>query len=203
MNFATVILTTEGRGTPHLAALQAHNPGVLPYVYEGPETGEQGWRNCDRLVRDFWVEMGAEVDEDAVLFLEWDVAVLAALDDIFQRRPGGRIGCVCAMRKSPVVDRRSWPVFGEMDRLPEWIQRTAVGMVPSAVLMASREALDAVADEQFDDVFAADILSELRLGSCMRAAGYEVVVEPNLRHVGTIPLVLPTSAAGIFHPVKP
>ena len=203
--FEIVILTTPAQGTPHLDALRAANPEAVIHIHPAadpatPEERENAWRNCDRNIRAWWLQARGTVAAKAVIFLEWDVFANVDLRPLLPPDLAG-VGIVGARLKSPVRDARSFP-FHEAARLPAEVAAVAVGIVPSAVLWISRAALDAVADARWDACFEADILSELRLGSVIRASGYGVAGNLAWRGVGTTPLRLPSGAVGVFHPVK-
>lgn len=198
-DFELVWLTSGDRGTPHAAACQAANPGLRTHVWTAAETGLDGWRNCDRNLRDFWQAEAAEVETDRVLFCEWDVAISCDPREKFPAREwrGGMEG---ARIMQAVRDGHAWPAFREANRLPAVLRPYLVGVVPSAVLMLSRGALAEVADVRWDGLFSADILSEIRLGTLVRSRGYSVTENPRLGSVGTGPVR--ADGEGVFHPVK-
>lgn len=196
--FETVILTSRGRREIHAAALRRANPGVEIHVWEGPDTGVDAWRNCDRNIRQAWRELAGTIRTGHVLFLEWDVRCDVDLRTVFPDLPQG---LMVAHLKSPVADRRAWLPFRELDRLPENIRHHAIGCVPSAVALMSRQCADMLASQALDYLFALDIISEIRMGSAVREAGFRVVSNPALRLVGTTPM-LPPAAPCICHPVK-
>lgn len=203
--FTVVILTMQGAGTPHAAALLASNPDVDIRIRTSPAPGgaegKEIWKNCDRIIREWWREHRETVTTPEVLFLEWDVicdvdlcAVLSPAQD--------RVGLRGAAILSPIQDRQ-WPAFAELPRLPRKIRAHAIGLVPSAALLFRREALDAIADPKWDIVYQTDILSELRTGTLVRASGWKVTMEPAFSQVGVQPIQPSTiTEPGIYHPVK-
>lgn len=201
VNFEIVWNTTHGQPLIHRELLTAANAGIPQHVCSVPADGVRGWRNCDTNLRDWWRSHRAEVAAPWVLFLEWDVAATADLTTMI-RKPKRGVGLVCAQLYSAVAHRRTWPPFGEVPRLPRELREIAVGCVPNAVLLVSREAMDAVCDPRWDDVFAADILSELRLGTVLRACGFQVAAEALWKGVGTVPLPGIGQEPGIYHPLK-
>lgn len=200
-DFHCVIMTSGDRGTPHLAALQASNPALTIGSLVAPETGEDGWRNCDRNIRTWWRENGAAVTTRRVLFLEYDVLVNCDLTEAFPPtdHPPGIEGVSVQQQ---VRDGRSWLPFRELDRLPESMRSKACGLAPLAVVMLSRNALEDLCDPRLDEVFAADIFSELRLGSVVRHLGYLAAANPRLAQVDCKPIANPGNAPGIWHAVK-
>ena len=200
-DFELVIMTCGERGTPHRAVISAANPGLTIHVWSGEETGLDGWRNCDRNMREFWRAKRAEVAAQKVLFIEYDVFANVALGPLMPALQKG-CGIVCAAVKSPVRDGRSWFPFQETNRLPAELQSVVIGTAPMAVLLCDRAALDAVLDAKWDAVFEADVFCEIRLGTIMRSEGFSVVECSAWRGVGTRPMVPPGGASGIYHPVK-
>lgn len=142
VKFEIVWNTTHGQPLIHRGLLTAANAGIPQHVCSVPADGERGWRNCDVNLRDWWRSHRAEVAAPWVLFLEWDVAATADLTAMI-RTPKRGTGLVCAQLHSAVAHRRTWPPFGEIPRLPRVLREIAVGCVPNAVLLVSREAMDA------------------------------------------------------------
>lgn len=200
-DFEVVWLTSGGRGTPHAAALQAANPDVISHVWSEPETGVEGWRNCDRNVREFWLACGDQVQADRVLFLEYDVFVNVDLRTLIPPEKR-RVGLVGARLMTPVRDGRTFPPFGEVERLPREMRGLAIGIVPFAVALLTRAALDALAQPQHDALFKADIFCELRFPTMVRVSGFAVEGCPLWPAVTTTPRRTAPTAPGLYHPVK-
>lgn len=205
-NFEVVWMTSGTRGTPHHAALLASNPGLATQVWTAAETGLDGWRNCDRNIRGFWkAERGTRNAEDLperVLFLEWDALVTCDLRTVF---PAGRKtnGIEGANLKMPVADGRSFKPFEEVAKFPRPMQAYAAGLAPLAVVIISAAALDALADPAFDEFYAADIFSEIRLPTILRWGGFEIRRNAALTQVGVTPISHPGfKTPGVYHPVK-
>lgn len=201
MNPAIVWLTSGTLGTPHARALQAANPGAEIHTWTAPDTGRDGWKNCDRNIREWWRAKWMEVRSEWVLFLEWDVFCDVPISSVITV-PRKGVGMVVPRLFSVVADRRRWMAFEEVPKLPREIQSLAIGGMPNAAVMLSLDALEAVLDPRWDAVFAEDILSELRLGTVVRASGFKVVSDPLWKDVGTVPLDPEKCRGGIFHPVK-
>ena len=201
-DFELVWMTSGTRGTPHAEALAESNPWLVWHVFTAPETGVDGWRNCDRNIRDWWRARGGTVTAERVLFLEWDVLVTCDLRSIF---PAARNypGIEGASRKMPVADGRSFKPFEEADKFPRPMQSYACGIAPLAVVMISAEALDAVCSPAFDETFAADIFSEIRLPTIIRWCGHEAWGNAALVQVGCGPIAAgQITGPGIYHAVK-
>jgi hypothetical protein len=200
--FETVILSSPGRPTIHAEALRMANPEMVCHQWESQlPPGTEAWRNCDRNIRDFWAARRRGVVADSVLFLEWDVYANIDLRLLFTHHTTAMLG---AALKSPVTDRRTFLQFRELDRLPGWMRQTAIGLLPSAVLLMPRALLDALVDDpRCAETFDRDIISEIRLGSMARALGFQVgAVAGMASTVHTQPFTPAPGARGIFHPVK-
>jgi hypothetical protein len=201
-----VVLTYESAGVPHLAALEASNPGTLVHVRGGPDEANEAlrveaWRNCDRNMRRWWVENRETCAAGAVLFLEWDVLVTRSLEGELDLLDGSA-GMAVANVFGPLGTGRRFAPFRETVRLPAEIRHLAAAAVPTGVVGLTRAALDALADERWDALYAADVFAELRLPTVVRACGFQVVRQPLWERAGTTPFTPEAGASGIFHPVK-
>jgi hypothetical protein len=194
-----VIMTSERQGAPHEAAARAHHPTV--HVHRGrdgatPEAKRELWRNCDRSIRDWWKANRHRVKSSHVAFVEWDVVVNADL------REGIRPFVGLAGR---VVENRpgsAWQWWQEIDALPENLRVHAASLRPLAVVIASRQCLEAISAPTWDDVFRRDIFCELRLPTVARACGFQLAALPCLAHVEHFPIPHPGTAPGVWHQVK-
>lgn len=201
--FEAVWMTTAETGTPHAEALQAANPGLVIHVCHSPHGDTPAettllWRNCDRNIRQWWRANRATVSADQFLFLEYDVFCDVDLRQVI--RPAfEQCGIAAAKILSGLTDiRHFWP-FADIPRLPRAMHAVACATAPLAVLLITRDALDATLNPEYDTVFAADIFCETRLPTVIRHAGFSVSSMP-LPQVTATP-TLPTSP-GIWHPVK-
>lgn len=204
--FHVVIMTTPATGTPHLAELVASNPDLAVSVCMSPdaetaEDAKNAWRNCDRNIRGWWREFGAGVAADQVLFLEYDVRVTVDLTKAIRRMPAG-FGMSGAAVKGQAMHGHAWPLFAEAVRLPREVRALACGIAPLAVVLVSRSALDALADERWDAAFAEDVFCELRMPTLVRASGFRIMEQalPNVlcgRFSGSM------EQPGIYHAIKP
>lgn len=196
MQIETVIMTTATRGTPHRDRIK----GIV-HVHEGPEgrsarTARNLWANCDRQIRDWWRSHRETVKADHVAFVEWDVVVNFDLAKCIV--PGaGLVGRVVDTDTS-----RYWPWWPELGKLPTWIHYAATSLRPLAVVIASRDCLDAIADPEWDEIFKLDVFCELRLPTVAVACGCALVSCPKLCNVQHYAIDHPGDAPGVWHAVK-
>lgn len=195
-----VIMTSERQGAPHEAAARAHHGTVHVHLGRDGATDTartELWRNCDRSIRDWWRANRHRVKSSHVAFAEWDVVCNADLR-------GGILPFVGLAGR--VIEPRpgsGWQWWQEIDRLPEELRIHAASLRPLAVVIASRQCMDAIVSPQWDEVFSRDIFSELRLPTVARAAGFQLAELPELLgQVEHFPIPHPGTAPGVWHQVK-
>ena len=187
-------------GLPHLGRFLSHNPGMQCHVIHGePLKGEarkHAWRNCDRMIRSWWLNQGNKLDFDRAIFLEWDVLFDARIEDIL---PDGDF--VGKDVKYPKMCNWHW--FQEIERLPTSIRTYARGIAPLAVLAISRRCLDAMMTHPLaEDLFSMDIFCELRLPTLAACCGFEPVSNSECMPNVQFDRVLPEAGGGVWHSVK-
>lgn len=198
--FSAIVMRLPSFGTPHAMALQASNPELEIHYQDCPEDDpETQWRNGDRNIRNWWLANGDSVTGDQILFLEADVYVNIDLSGVIPH-PQLRCGMLAAQIYSPVTHLRAFPPFAEIDRMPRWAQANSRGISPLGCVLLTRAALDAIAAPDHDDLFAADIFSELRLPSLVRYCGFNISIM-YLPYCDTAPKS-PGPVPGVYHPVK-
>lgn len=193
-------MTNARCGTPHLGRFLRSNPDVPVHVVCGKalagDDRTMAWRNCDRLIREWWMEQGRFLDFRRALFLEWDVVFDSPIDEIFPE--GHFIG-------RDVHDPRTkqWTWFSEILSLPTELQSHALGVSPLAALMISRECLSAMCEHPIADaLFEQDIFCELRLPTLASACGYQPMQNREmLPNLGCYPIPA-GSGQGVWHSVK-
>ena len=147
-----------------------------------------GCNNCDVVVRDWWRENRSRISGRRVAWLEWDALVTTALPDVW---PAGMLG--------KDLKDEGWHWWGERAALPELADHWC-GVAPLGVTFWNAAALDAIAAEEYDEIYARDVFCELRTPSVCRKAGFPVesISLPGVRwypvKAGTVP--------GIYHAVK-
>lgn len=196
-----VFLTTSRYGLPHLDRFLQLNPGIPIHVHctqiapPGVERS-RAWVNCDRPIRDWWLDHGHRLDFRHVVFLEWDVLFDHTLDRVFP----GDADYYCGEVKKPGT---SWGWFSQIDDLPPDLRPHATGTPPMAVLRLSRGCLEAIfSHPDADECFSRNIQAELRFPTLAVASGYEPEACPGtLSNVGagTIP---PGFGPSVWHAVK-
>lgn len=200
MDTIVVVLTNARCGVPHLGRFMKRNPEVPVHVVCGKALDGHdrtlAWRNCDRLIREWWLEQGQFLHFKRALFLEWDVVFDARIDEVF---PDGHfIG-----RDVHDPRMKNWQWFSETAALPTELQPHALGVSPLAALMISHECLDAICNHPLSDsLFEQDIFCELRLPTLAASCGY--VPAPNremLPHLGCYPIAA-GQGQGVWHSVK-
>jgi len=199
-DFEAVWMTSGNRGAPHDAALRNSNPGLTIYTHTSAESGMDGWRNCDRGIRDWWVSNREATAAGNFLFLEYDVLVKTDMREMFPRlKPLIVVGCSL---KTMVKDGRSSPPLKEAWKLPPKMHPYAIALVPFAILMLSREALDEMASPENDALYQADIFNEMRTPTLLRFKGFTIQGNPRLSHITATTIPYPSGESGIWHAVK-
>ena len=183
-----LLVTHPGVGVPHLAALQASNPGARVHVVTLGQVERGAWRNNDAAVRAWWRKNRGRITGRRVAWLEWDALVTTALPEVW---PAGMLG--------KDLKDEGWHWWGERAALPELADHWC-GVAPLGVTFWNAAALDAIAAEEYDEIYARDVFCELRTPSVCRKAGFPVesLSLPGVRwypvRAGTVP--------GIYHAVK-
>jgi len=195
-----VWLTNERDGLPHIGRFLKRNPGVAVHVVNGARVDgserKQMWRNCDRMIREWWVTTGYQLDFDRAIFLEWDVVFEAPIEDIF---PEGHF----VSRNVHKPENSTWTWFSEIKLLPPELREHATGVSPLAALAISRKCLsDIMSHPLADKAFADNIFCELRLPTLAAACGYTLTKNRHLTpHLEWYP-VKAKAGEGVWHAVK-
>ena len=193
--------STIKRGLPHAGLLCATNPGVRQHsilVQEGatPEEVVDGWRNCDRQIRQWWKDNRHRVDATHLLVLEWDVRVSDNIYKYFSDQPGLQ----AARYVGPASVDAGWE--SELNNMPDWLLSSRCGIRPLAVMHMSRECLDAIIDPIYDDVYISDIFCEVRTPTVAHHAGFPISY--NRKLLGTVRAgKVYIHEKGIHHAIKP
>jgi hypothetical protein len=196
-----VCLTSGSKGVPHLGKFLERNPMVPVHVVNGvgfADPAERGhaWRNCDRLIRDWWKTTGNQLGFDRVLFLEWDVLFNERIEDVVPE--GDFVACDVKL-----PGESGWIWFAETKCLPPEMRECPRGAVPLAVMALSRTCLEAMMSHPLaEELFDADIFCELRFPTLARHCGFEPINNragfPDVQFYE----VRPGNGSGVWHAVK-
>lgn len=199
--WTAVWLTSGNKGVPHLGRFLEKNPSVPVHVVNGrpfddPAERTNAWRNCDRLIRDWWRNTGNQLHFDKVLFLEWDVLFNEGIEEVM---PDGEF-VVCDAK---VPGKSDWIWFAETNSLPPEMRKNARGAAPLAIMALSRACLETMMSHPLaEELFEADIFCELRFPSLARHCGFEPIDNragfPDVQFHE----VTPGSGNGVWHAVK-
>lgn len=195
-----VVITTYGdEGVPHIEYLIRTNPGVpIHIVYGSTSINGESWRNCDRILREWWQQQGQFISFNHLLLIEYDVLFHDEISSVF---PDGDF--VVRDVKYPKVDTE-WIWFTEIESFPEILRQSARGIVPFGAVLFSRRCLAGIMNHPFaEEVFKKDIFCELRIATLCVAAGFEPTENSKkLRFVDISPIQPSIPIYGAFHPVK-
>ncbi len=193
----TLFSTFEPMGMPHLPVFERHNP-TLPYeIICGPrlEAKERlsSWRNCDRVIRDWYLRTGQKLSFDHLLFSEGDVLWNARVADVIDLVDFG--GCGFQYYGQTPFD---YPE--DALRLPAQIKPFAAQVKPLAVMVVSRSVLHRMmTDPLAEDLFGRDIFCEVRMASLARYVGAKLSHLVGLRKLYFWP---DRREKCVLHPVK-
>ncbi len=194
--------TFGSHGLPHLGQFQSMNPGVPVHVLHGERHEKEAdrkhaWRNCDRVLRDWWHQTGKFLEFDRVAILEWDVLFRQTLNHVFP--PGDFVGRKIKLPGS----QPDWPWFREIACLPASARDSACGIAPLAILAVSRRCLSAIMEHPLsNEMFDADIFCELRFATLAKLSGFELVQCPDSLPNVEWHEVPPGNTSGVWHAVK-
>lgn len=197
----TIIISTFPEAPyHHLTQLLASNPtaDIRFAVSQAPKRCKTAWKNCDRSIREWWIKHGHTVDpQSRVVILEQDVLVTCKLPALY---PNGLMGA--EVKK----DSRWYWWDCDVPKLPAELQVVAAGLVPFAVIFTQPRVLDANFSPYYDSIYELDLISELRVATLAKHAGFtvEAIHLPGVKwHVTEPDLADPTVASwGIYHSVK-
>lgn len=200
----------------HLNVLRAANPfyPVLPICRERDgkrnalqdahnvwtqDTADQiGWAHCDIQVHEWFKQR--PLSAHRYIVIEYDVYAPMPVRDFYGPLWDADCVGINVWRKPAHSDKWVW--FKDIGKLPEQWQEEAVGIDPCAVMLFSHRCMDAMSRLPIPR----DVFCELRIGSMVKAAGFQVMQHPYgseriscsiLRNV-----VESQPSLGIYHPVK-
>ena len=167
-----------------------NNPSIKYHICKNQENDIRTvWRNCDRSLRNWWLENRNLFSSEYLLVLEWDVLVTKKINIIF--KPG--FSCVSTRDSS-----HKWDWLKESNML---VGMEPFGFVPFAVLAFDRKALDYLCDSRWDRLYEDDVFCELRVGSIAKRSGMQINILPGMGEVKYIKNNI-IKGPGIYHSVK-
>lgn len=203
--FTILISTFDDIRLPHYAEMRKHNSEpifVMPAQKQG--SGLETWRNADRVIRNWWRINSNSVKTKNVLILEYDVYINAKINATDGRYesvninfPDQGVACRDSFNQK---QNRTYLFFNEKDRLPIEMQEHMCATAPLAVMLWNRDALDAICDPVFDDLFNLDIFCEMRIGTLLSYLGIKVY-HANLPLANYMQREV-DEGPGIYHSVK-
>lgn len=196
-----VWLTSGNKGLPHLGRFLSKNPLIPVHVVNGkspddPRERTIAWRNCDRLIREWWKNTGQHQPFDRALILEWDVLFNERIEEVI---PGGDF-IVCDVKCPGESD---WNWFAETNCLPPEMRKNARGAAPLSIMAASRTCLETMMTHPLaEELFESDIFCELRFPSLANHCGFEPVDNRAGFPEVQFHEVSPGKGNGVWHAVK-
>lgn len=191
-NFDILWLTHGLVGTPHRVAFTDESPGVYQHVYTSNNVGNDGWRNCDRNLRNALRSL--RLNSEYILAVEYDCLINQEL----HFDTGIDVGC-----RWYEYGQRRWDWLTEAERLPEEMKHLACGVVPLGVLLLSHKFIEAYISKNniIDAMYKEDIFCELRFGTVARYLGFDIT-EMDWPDVRFNAIDRDTTKPSIYHPIK-
>lgn len=173
MNYTVLIQTHRDKNgipiLPHLKWLRLSNPDAIIHIIIAKDLQPlENWRNCDRILRDWWKQNKSKISTSLVCVVEYDVLITKKLPHLLDNSD------LCGNTLMSYVNESRWDWFRERDRLNLKADNEAVGLVPFAFLCMKRDVLDDICSNKWDSVYEKDIFCELRFPSIVRNSGYNI-----------------------------
>jgi len=191
----------------HFRLLQEQNPAPVIAIYanqrehlpEAVDVGPLGdvWRNADLAFLNWFRRR--PFDAERYLWLEYDTFASLPVRDCYEAVWDRDAVAAKVIELQPHAD---WCWFAERNLLPPDLRASMAGLSPLCGILLSHRALCALANT----AALPPVFSELRLGTVLRAAGFELSALPPER-AATIdwnPAAIAFNPAvpGVYHPVK-
>lgn len=164
-----------------------------------PKTFERGnnWHNGDAVFRE-WFRGPHRIDAERYMWIEWDCQVTVPVAEWYSEVWRADAAATWVPRP-PMM----WDWFQAQGKsLPQRLQPHAAGVVPLNGILLSRRALETIAAEPLLE----GIFCELRVGTMLRAHGFEIAEFPIWKGRTNIYLShsrsVEVAGRGLFHPVK-
>jgi len=191
----------------HLKLLQRINPfPVLPLRNQSDEGVESSirpvyheapWHGTDGLLYAWFRDR--TFDAERYIFLEWDCRMTMPVREYYAEVWNSQ----AAASEFLTPDHNPhWCWFRELNLLPAELRDSAAGVAPLNGLMLSHEALRLIASKPIP----ADVFSELRLGTLLRANGIHVTPIPaakaSTNSFKPYLTYFDPTRPGLYHPIK-
>jgi hypothetical protein len=170
--FTTVIFIHPGVDAIHLQHFINHNKDTDVYIISDKRDEKYNrlrWKNCDVLLREWWLKTREKIKTNKVLAMEYDVLVTTKITDKMFTDGVRMIDSIGYFKDIPPEDSWNkadwwWGVDG--DKLPLELKRSAAGS-PVTIMWFDTSALDFLILKKWDSVFSDDIICEIRIPSIL------------------------------------
>lgn len=186
----------------HIHSLKTSNPNhQIISVKLDQETKEINWYNCDRFCLNKIRKLIHHIENENILFVEWDVLINKEILNIDYQ------GVFCKHSLTPEANP-GWCWWPDVNKLPVYLQRYAHGTAPFSVIGIKKHILLDLMNPKFIKIFNQHIMAEVRFGTLINYLGYQIDSWPkeldcdNLIHEGIDLHDMKLTRTGIFHPVK-
>ena len=191
MNVAIFYCGYQAKGLPWLAQLRESNPDAdIHEVWDNfpDKSTSWKWRNADHFPRNYWRAHREQIKADTIWWLDWDCLVTKQLPNF------STTGLGAARIREPGDGWYHHRDAKKLEGMESW------GAVPT-VFAFSRDAIEEVAYERWDWLYAKSLMQEQRVPSILanRSFTLENLNLPNVTHKlyrGS------TTEPGIYHAVK-
>lgn len=182
---------------PHFNVCRELNPDVKHHVCTGIKhsTTKEGWRNCDRNIRNWWKANSRRVKAKKVLIFEPDVYCNMKININFP--DSGVSGRDVWLPKTAP----GFPWFREKPMFPEEMRSSMCALAPMAVTLWDRDTLDALCDSSGDGIYAKDMFSEVRVATFLKFLGFKIQHAQGLANANYMPRS-PDEGPSIYHSIK-
>jgi hypothetical protein len=160
--------------------------------------GQNRWAGTDCMIYAWYLHARTQATTaERYVFVEWDMLYRVPMRAFYAEVWGRDVACAECL----LVDRHwHWNWFRHLGRLPLELHRHAAGIVPIAGTLFSDRVLSAITQ----CAIPLDVFCELRLGTLIRAAGFDIFRLPyeKGRNITWNQRFLSQVATPAYHPVK-
>lgn len=219
--FTTLITIHPGVSAYHLNELIAHNNDADVYVISDTRASMEGrcdsfkWKNCDVLLREWWINNREKIKTEKILVMEYDVLVTTKItDSMFTDgvRVLGNFDLFTGFDPNVSWHDAPWWWSKDGDKLSVELKSSAASC-PVTTLFYNRYALDFLILKTWDEVFSKDIICEIRLPTILnfhKVPLYKWDVNDGFKRNNNLDIApeeeaferIKNNQPGIYHPVK-